>query len=134
MHIIKSKQKIWKLWENVGSWCWVCLIFNCFYFIRVISTFNSASCVFCDDEFISRALLYLVKVLIFPIPWVKVWHIQFAWIVIKLQQSIRLKSSQNNLDNPDNTTMLHWAFFTNFDFESVLSSNTHSWVADIYYS
>ena len=39
----------------------------------------------------------------------------------------------NLIYNPNNTTIL-WFFFTHFDFESVLSSDTHSWPANIYYS
>ena len=46
---------------------------------------------------------------------------------------MRRQSITNKLDNSDNTTIL-WAFFTHFDFGSVLSSNTHRWRANISYS
>ena len=41
--------KIWKFCQNMGSLCWVPLIYitNCFYFVTVISTLlDTASCVF----------------------------------------------------------------------------------------
>ena len=82
------------------------------------------------------ALLYLTKVLIAPIPWVKACNIHFACSILlsKLHDN---KASQidiftNKLDNLGNTT-IPWVFFTHFNFESVLWSNTHGWWATLTY-
>ena len=78
-----------------------------------------------------------MKVLFVLIPCVKAWHIYFECI-ISLNKLCDDKASHiniftNKLDNSDNATIL-WDFLTHFAFKSVLSSNTRSWLADIYYS
>ena len=109
---------------------------NCFYLVTVIWTFITASCffgVFLWYFYQQYHFLYMVKVFILLIPWFKVWYIHFACTVIVSANHDGSKSSQNKLDRwsgQHNHTMI---FFTHFDFESVLSSSTHSWQANIYY-
>ena len=129
------QQKKSQFWPDMDCWCCV-LWFNCFYFIKVISTFDTASCNFCDDKFYQWCqLLYLMKVLIFLIPWFKAWHIQFTRIVIKLQQSITKWNLHHKINEIIQTTEPYYnEIFTHFDFDSVLPLNTNSWVANIYYT
>ena len=91
-------------------------------------------CVFCN-KFISstKHILCLMEVLILLILRIKTWHIHFACI-IPLNKLCDEKASQvdiftNKLDNSDNATIP--SFFTHFHFKSVLSSNTHSWLAEV---
>ena len=52
---------------------------NCFYFFTVISTFGTAYMSFFMINVSAVALLYLIKVLIVLIPWVRMWHIHLYY-------------------------------------------------------
>ena len=119
---------------KIPSWC-LYLWFKSFYFVIVNSTFDTAFC----DKFIDwqQHFFYLMKVFIVLIPWVKAWHIHSASIIslnkLRNDKASHIDNFTNKLDNSDNTNML-WVFLTHFHFKSVLSSNTHSWLANMYYS
>ena len=62
-------------------------------------------------------------------------HSLFMHHIIKQiarRQSITDRYLHKKLDNSDNRTIL-WVFFTHFHFNSALSSNIHSSLANIYY-
>ena len=114
-------------------------ITNCFYFLTVISTFDTACCVFCDKFITSSTFCTFYtffthqKILIVLIPWVKLWHIHFACIIIKLRQSI----TDWNLHKINKiiwqTTQQYYEFFYPFWFWISSSSNTHNWLANIWW-
>ena len=112
--------KIEKLWRNMGTFD----LSKCFYFVTVFSTLLVVSF---GVNWSVVALLHLVKVLIVLIPWVKAWYLHELSFATEHH---RLKSSQNKLVGQHNHTM---SFFTNFDSESVISSNKYNQLANIYY-
>ena len=120
-----------KIWAVDAAHLW----FKSFYFVTLNSTFDIVSLCFSVINLSTERFFYLMKVLIVLIPWVKAWHIHLFISLNKLRDN---KASEidiftNKLDNSDNTTIL-WVFLTHFHFKSVLSSNTHSWLANICYS
>ena len=57
-------KKFEKVWQNIGKWCWVPLIYvTVFFFVTVSPT------LFDGDD--TCFILYFVEVLSDPIPWVK---------------------------------------------------------------
>ena len=65
---------------------------NCFYFVTVVSTFDTAYLYFFVINLSGVALLYLIKVLIALIPWVKTWHSHLS-----LNKSCNNKASRTKI-------------------------------------
>ena len=65
---------------------------NCFYFVTVVSTFDTAYLYFFVINLSEVALLYLIKVLIALIPWVKTWHSHLS-----LNKSCNNKASRTDI-------------------------------------
>ena len=118
---------------NMVSWCWIPLIYlltNCFYFVTVISTFDTVHLCFFGINLV--VLLYLIKGLIALL---ELSRDTFTYII---KQIVRWNQEVSQIDiftkktrqfRQHNHTM---SFFNSF--ESVLSSNTTSWRANLYYS
>ena len=125
-----------KFSANICSWCWVPLIS---WFLFCHSELNIGHCflAFFCDKFIVSNFLYLRKVLIVLIPRVKAWHIHFACITslnkLRDGNTSQIDILTNKLDNWNKISIL-WVFSTHFHFKTVLSSNTQSWLVNIYCS
>ena len=113
-HLIFSKISIFQ--QKFENFCkiWVVdagyLRFNCFYFVTVISLFDTVSLCF---FMIKWHFLCLMKVLIVLIPWVQAWYIHFACITflnkLRVNKELQIDIITNKLDNSNNTTIL-WFF------------------------
>ena len=141
------KKKFEKFWQNMGNRCRVPLNFVIVFILSQWSQHYSALllALFCD-KFISSST-FCTNSLIVLIPCVKGWDIHFACIAVKLQQSIDWIDWNTDWNLHERNKILwtrqpysfhslyfiHIPYFIHFDFESVLSSNTHSWLSNIYY-
>ena len=103
---------------------------NCFYFVSVISTFDTTSCIL-SKCIIAVALFVLCKCFNYLIPWVKVWYLLFVWIIINMGKSIRDENPEA-VNKQNNILRQHDHFaelFKRFDFEWIFS-HTHNWLAN----
>ena len=97
---------------------------NCFYFATVTSTFDTAYLCFFWHEFISSSNFVLDKTLVLFL----FLELRSDTLTYITKQTVQLQCIT------DRYIQTYYEIYPHFDFESVLSSNTHSWRANIYYS